>query len=159
LSRRPPRLYLITDRGATAGRPLLEVVRAALRGAESFRGDDGRLPLAVSLRDKDLQGAAQVAWDRALAAITRAAGADLYVNGRVDGSRSRAARTACICRRRPRARDVRAIAPRLAIAVSTHSPIEVTLAAAAGVGLRRVWSGVRNALKAQSRFQLVGSKA
>jgi thiamine-phosphate pyrophosphorylase len=133
LSRRPPRLYLITDRGATAGRPLLDVVRAALRGAERFRGDDGRLPVAVSLREKDLQGAALLALGRALAAITREAGADLYVNGRVDVALACGAEGVHLPADGLAPADVRALAPQLTIAASTHNPIEVTTAAAAGV--------------------------
>ena len=49
-----------------------------------FRRADGRLPLAVSLREKDLAGAELADLARELGELTRAAGADLYVNGRLD---------------------------------------------------------------------------
>jgi thiamine-phosphate pyrophosphorylase len=79
-----PALYLITDRHATGGRPLGEVVAAALRGAAGFRRPDGRLPIAISLREKDLSAAELHALAIQIAGLTRAAGADLYVNGRLD---------------------------------------------------------------------------
>jgi thiamine-phosphate pyrophosphorylase len=69
-----PRLVLVTDRHATADRDLLDVVAAAL---------DAGLP-AVQLRDKDLGGGAAFALAERLRAATRARGAALYVNDRVD---------------------------------------------------------------------------
>ncbi len=64
---------LITDR-ATARRPLLEAVEAALTG-----GVD-----AVQLRDKDLSGAELYHLGRELSALARHHGASFYVNDRVD---------------------------------------------------------------------------
>ena len=49
-----PRLYLVTDRRATAGRPLADVVRAALAGVPA----EARGAVAVQLREKDLDGRA-----------------------------------------------------------------------------------------------------
>ena len=69
-----PRLVLVTDRHATAGRDLVEVVRAAL---------DAGLP-AVQLRDKDLTGGPLSALAERLRAETAARQALLLVNGRVD---------------------------------------------------------------------------
>lgn len=66
-------LIVVTDPG-TAGRPLAEVVRAALRGGAP----------AVQLRLKDGPAREMVALARVLLAETRAAGALLFVNDRVD---------------------------------------------------------------------------
>jgi thiamine-phosphate pyrophosphorylase len=69
-----PRLVLVTDRHATAGRDLVHVVCAAL---------DAGLP-AVQLREKDLPGAAVFALAERLRSETVARGALLFVNERVD---------------------------------------------------------------------------
>jgi len=69
-----PRLVLVTDRRATAGRDLVDVVRAAL---------DAGLP-AVQLREKDLPGGPLLALAERLRAATTRAGALLFVNDRVD---------------------------------------------------------------------------
>ena len=69
---------LVTDRRATAGREMLDVVRRAL---------DAGLP-AVQLRDKDLPGRALFALAEALRAATSRSGAQLFVNGRVDLARA-----------------------------------------------------------------------
>ncbi|HLK10838.1 MAG TPA: thiamine phosphate synthase [Candidatus Binatia bacterium] len=65
---------LVTDRSATAGRDLLDVVVAAL---------DAGLP-AVQLREKDLPGRPLLALAERLRAATMRAGALLLVNDRVD---------------------------------------------------------------------------
>ncbi|KAA0891756.1 TIGR01212 family radical SAM protein [Oryzomonas rubra] len=67
-------LYLITDRTQTAGRPLLDVLRAALAGGVR----------AVQLRDKDLPDGEYVELARALRVLTREFGALLFINRRVD---------------------------------------------------------------------------
>ena len=67
-------LYLVTDRTHTAGRPLLDVVDAALQG-----GVD-----AVQLREKDLPGAALFALACRLRELTRRYGARLLINDRID---------------------------------------------------------------------------
>jgi len=69
-----PRLLLVTDRLATGGRPLLDVIVAAL---------DAGLP-AVQLREKDIPGRPLLALAERLRAETHARGAELWVNGRVD---------------------------------------------------------------------------
>ncbi|HXJ35938.1 MAG TPA: thiamine phosphate synthase [Candidatus Eisenbacteria bacterium] len=71
---RIPNLVLVTDRHATAGRNLVDVVTRALGAG---------LP-AVHLRDKDLPGREIHAIAERLRAATRSAGALLYVNDRVD---------------------------------------------------------------------------
>ena len=67
-------LYLVTDRHRTAGRPLLDVVEAALQG-----GVD-----AVQLREKDLSGGALLDLATRLRELTRRSGARLLVNDRID---------------------------------------------------------------------------
>src|SRR5262245_17639419 len=77
-----PRLYLITDRHATAGRPLADVVAAALNGiAGSGLGPDR---VAVQLREKDLSGRALTELARRLREVTAGAGVALYINDRID---------------------------------------------------------------------------
>jgi thiamine-phosphate pyrophosphorylase len=77
---RAPRLYLITDRRATNGRPLLDVVAAALGGIAGLAPAE----VAVQLREKDLEGRALTELARAFRAVTAAAGVGLYVNDRLD---------------------------------------------------------------------------
>jgi thiamine-phosphate pyrophosphorylase len=69
-----PRLCLVTDRHATDGRDLVDVVERALGAG---------LP-AVQLRDKDLDGRMLFVLAERLRAATRRAGAMLFVNDRVD---------------------------------------------------------------------------
>jgi thiamine-phosphate pyrophosphorylase len=67
-------LYLVTDRHRTAGRPLLDVVEAALQG-----GVD-----AVQLREKDLPGGALFELACRVRDLTRRYGARLLINDRID---------------------------------------------------------------------------
>ena len=69
-----PPLVLVTDRHATVGRDLCDVVARAL---------DAGLP-AVQLRDRDLTGRALFALAERLGVLTAARGAILLVNDRVD---------------------------------------------------------------------------
>ena len=69
-----PRVILVTDRRATGGRDLVDVVRTAL---------DAGLP-AVQLREKDLSGRELFALAEALREATARADALLLVNDRVD---------------------------------------------------------------------------
>ena len=61
VSRRPPRLLVLTDRTQTAERPLLDVVAAAIAGGAR----------AVVLREKDLAEPARAELASALAAVLR----------------------------------------------------------------------------------------
>jgi len=126
-----PRLYLITDRHATAGRPLPDVVAAALAGIPA----DGPAPadVAVQLREKDLSGRALAEVARALRAVTEAAGARLYINDRIDVALAVGADGVHLGGGSLDAGTAAGIAPGLAIAVSVHSAAEVAaLRAAAG---------------------------
>lgn len=67
-------LYLVTDRHQTGGRPLRDVVHAALRAGVR----------AVQLREKDLPARALLALARDLAELAKAYDARVLVNDRVD---------------------------------------------------------------------------
>lgn len=122
---RIPRLYLVTDRRAVAGRSLPEAVAAALRAA-------GALAVAVQLREKDLPAAEQLALARALRAVTSHFGAALYVNDRVDVALAARADGVHLPVEGLAVADVRRLAPALGIGVSTHRAAEVASAAASG---------------------------
>ncbi len=68
------RLYLITDRHQTGGRPLLDVVRQSLEGGVRI----------VQLREKDLSGAELYRLAAELRGLTREFGAGLLINDRLD---------------------------------------------------------------------------
>jgi thiamine-phosphate pyrophosphorylase len=70
----PVRLYLVAGRGDTGGRPLAEVVRAAIRGGIG----------AFQLREKDLDTRELVALAAELREVTRPAGVLFLVNDRAD---------------------------------------------------------------------------
>ena len=74
MSSRLPRLLVITDRTATSGRPLLDVVRGALEGGCRL----------VQLREKDLDGGPLLELCEELLVEIRRHGAKLLVNDRVD---------------------------------------------------------------------------
>jgi thiamine-phosphate pyrophosphorylase len=121
-----PRLYLITDRNATGGRPLPEVVAAALTGI----GGSGLDPadVAVQLREKDLGGGALVDLARALRATTTTAGVRLFINDRIDVALAVGADGVHLGGTSLRPAEARAMAPALAIAVSTHGLADVRAA-------------------------------
>ena len=122
-----PRLYLITDRHATLGRPLPQVVAAALEGAAGRAYD-----VAVQLREKDLSGRALWELARDLRAVTAAAGARLFINDRIDVAMAVGADGVHLGGRSLVVRDVHGLSPHLSIGVSTHARAEVEAAAAAG---------------------------
>ena len=122
-----PRLYLITDRAATGGRPLTQVVAEALAGAGEQASE-----VAVQLREKDMEARPLLELARALRALTAAAGAQLFVNDRVDVALAAGADGVHLGGRSLAPAEVRALAPGLRIGVSTHSAAEVQRAAAAG---------------------------
>jgi thiamine-phosphate pyrophosphorylase len=121
-----PRLYLITDRTLTGGRPLERVVAEALAGAGARAAE-----VAVQLREKDLEGRDLLALARSLRRVTADAGAQLYINDRVDVALAANADGVHLGGRSLAPADVRSLAPHLRIGVSTHRPEEVARAAAA----------------------------
>jgi thiamine-phosphate pyrophosphorylase len=121
-----PRLYLITDRNATGGRPLLEVVAAALTGIAGSGLDPA--DVAVQLREKDLGGRVLLDLARALRATTSAAGVRLFINDRIDVALAVGADGVHLGGTSLSPAEARAIAPSVAIAVSTHGLGEVRAA-------------------------------
>lgn len=124
-----PRLVIVTDRHATLGRPLLDVVAAALRGVPGTGVDPA--DVVVQLREKDLEGRAltELAWG--LRGITAEAGARLYVNDRLDVALAVHADGVHLGGTSLAIADAARTAPELAISVSTHGPADVTAAAKA----------------------------
>jgi thiamine-phosphate pyrophosphorylase len=126
-----PRLYLITDRHETGGRPLADVVAAALRGIAGTGLPPARV--AVQLREKDLTGRALTELARELREVTTAAGVGLFINDRLDVALAVGAEGVHLSGTSLHAATCAAIAPDLAIAMSVHAPAEVAaLRAAAG---------------------------
>ena len=117
-----PRLVLVTDRHATGGRDLVDVVRAAL---------DAGLP-AVQLRDKDLDGGPLFALAERLRAETAARNALLLVNGRVDVAVAAGADGVQLGTGAVSVADARRLLPTDAlVGVSTHTAAEVAAASGA----------------------------
>jgi thiamine-phosphate pyrophosphorylase len=87
----------------------------------------GLLPdeVAVQLRDKDLGGRALTDLARALRAVTAEAGVALYVNDRVDVALAVGADGVHLAGASLPPAAVRAVAPRLALAVSAHAPSDL----------------------------------
>jgi len=119
LGRRTPALYLITDRHATAGRPLAAVLERALAGA----ADAGVTPgtVAVQLREKDLEARALLELALPLRALTEKYGAALYVNDRVDVALAAGADGVHLGGSSMEPSEVASIAPGLEAAISAHA--------------------------------------
>jgi thiamine-phosphate pyrophosphorylase len=122
----PPRLVLVTDRHATAGRDLVDVVGTAL---------DAGLP-AVQLRDKDLPGRPLHELAERLRVATARRGALLFVNDRIDVAIAVGADGVHLGGGSLPIDVARRLLPagRL-IGVSVHAPAEVAAAAVAGADL------------------------
>jgi len=118
-----PRVYLVTDRHATLGRPLGTVVRDALAALDDVPFP--RTAVVVQMREKDLDGRALVTLGGELRAITDRARVRLYVNDRVDVALAIGADGVHLGGGALPLADVRAIAPDLGVAVSTHAVAEV----------------------------------
>ena len=115
-----PRGYLVTDRRATNGRPLAEVVARALEGAGGHASS-----VAVQLREKDLDARSLLNLARDLRAVTAAWGARLFVNDRVDVALAAGADGVHLGGGALAPSEVRPLAPHLQLAASTHSAAEV----------------------------------
>lgn len=104
------RLYLVTDRRQTGGRPLAEVVEECL--AAGLR--------AVQLREKDLPDTEFMALARSLREVTRRVGARLFVNGRLDAALAVGADGLQRGHDAPPLATLRARAPGLTVGASVH---------------------------------------
>jgi thiamine-phosphate pyrophosphorylase len=122
-----PRLYIVTDRAATGNRPLIEVVTLALGGIAGSGLPPG--DVAVQLREKYLDGRALVELARPLRAVTAAAGVALYVNDRIDVALAVGADGVHLGGGSLSAREARAVAPNLTIAISSHGIADLHAAA------------------------------
>jgi thiamine-phosphate pyrophosphorylase len=121
----PVRLYLVTDRNGTGGRPLIDVVGAALLG-----GVD-----AVQLREKDLPARELHAMAIELRALCSRHGALLLINDRIDVALAVDADGVHLPADSFRVEDARALlGPGKCIGVSTHSASEAQAADDAGAG-------------------------
>ena len=118
-----PGLYIITDRHATGGRPLTDVVASALAGATPAIKAGARV--AVQLREKDLPAADLLKLARALRTLTADAGAGFYVNDRLDVALAVGADGVHLGRRSLGPADVRLVAPNLRVAISVHNQTEI----------------------------------
>jgi thiamine-phosphate pyrophosphorylase len=110
---------------------VLQVLDALLRGARACCGEGVPLPLAICLREKDLPVAQLTMLAQSVCELTKKAGVDLYLNGRVDVALACGAEGIHLPSDGLAPADVRAIAPQLKIAVSTHTVEEVDRAARA----------------------------
>jgi len=82
---RQSELFIVTDRRATNGRPLLAVVTEALAGVRTFRDRTGVEPrVAVQLREKDLPARELTEIAHRMREITRKAQVRLFINDRID---------------------------------------------------------------------------
>ena len=119
----PGPLYLVTDRKQTGGRPLVDVVEAALRGGARL----------VQLREKDLSGLALTQLGDEVRAATRRHGALLLVNDRVDVALAVEADGAHLAGTSMRPEDVRPLlGPDRWIGASVHSLAQAKAAEAGG---------------------------
>ncbi|MGH2670245.1 MAG: thiamine phosphate synthase, partial [bacterium] len=118
-----PPLLVITDRQATRGRPLAEVVRAALAGGARF----------FQLREKGLEGGALLALAEELLAETRRHGAKLLINDRIDVALAAGADGIVLpADSFPTAVARQLVGPHKLVGRSTHSATEVQNAAREG---------------------------
>jgi thiamine-phosphate pyrophosphorylase len=116
------RLYLVTDREQTHGRPLIEVVQAALEGGVR----------AVQLREKDLCGRDLYFLARDLRDLTARYGARLLINDRIDVALAVEADGVHLGQASfPVAAARKLLGPEKLVGISTHSPEDI--AAAQGV--------------------------
>lgn len=125
-----PLVYLITDRAATDGRAVDEVIAHALGALPPAA--EARAAVAVQLREKDLPAAALLPLAQRLRVVTARAGVRLFVNDRVDVALAVGADGVHLGHGSMSVTDVRAVAPALQLAVSTHSLAEVHAAATTG---------------------------
>ena len=113
------RLYFVTDRRQTAGRPLYDVVQAALDGGVR----------AVQLREKDLEGGELYRLAARLRDLTARYAARLLINDRLDVALAAGADGVHLGQTSlPVSTARQLLGPDKLIGVSTHSPDEITAA-------------------------------
>ena len=113
------RLYFVTDRRQTAGRPLYDVVHAALDGGVR----------AVQLREKDLEGGELYRLAARLRDLTARYAARLLINDRLDVALAAGADGVHLGQTSlPVSTARQLLGPDKLIGVSTHSPDEITAA-------------------------------
>ncbi|HVA67858.1 MAG TPA: thiamine phosphate synthase, partial [Candidatus Binataceae bacterium] len=129
-ARRPPDLYLITDRKLIGARTLPEICAAILRAASDAAPE---IRVALQLREKDLSGRALFELASALRPICTRNHAALLINDRIDVALAVDADGVHLPGNSFEIADVRRMlgAQRL-IGISTHSAGEVERAAQAG---------------------------
>ena len=116
-------LYVITDRHQTGGRPLFEVIEAALRGGVR----------AVQLREKDLTPRELYPLALDIRQLTQRYGAHLLINDRLDVAHAvQADGVHLTTTSLPTAVARQLLGPERLIGVSTHSSAEVRAAADGG---------------------------
>jgi thiamine-phosphate pyrophosphorylase len=116
------RLYFVTDRTQTAGRPLVDVVHAALDGGVR----------AVQLREKDLEGGELYYLASQLRKVTEGYRAQLFINERLDVALAVDADGVHLGQISfPVTTARRLLGPDKLIGVSTHSLAEITAAVGA----------------------------
>jgi len=116
-------VYLVTDRAQTGGRALIDVVGAALQGGIR----------AVQLRERDMSARELLALALRLRESTRAAGAALLINDRVDVALACDADGVHLPAASFAVADARALlGPHRLIGVSTHTTEEVAAAGRTG---------------------------
>lgn len=120
---RIPRLYVVTDRQQTAGRPLPEVIGAAVRGGVGM----------VQLREKDLSARHLYALGACLQDALSPHNIPLLINDRLDVAQALDAAGAHLAGHSlPTALARRLLGPHKLLGVSTHSVEEARAAAAEG---------------------------
>lgn len=116
------RLYFVTDRTQTGGRPLVDVVRAALDGGVR----------AVQLREKDLEAGELYHLAMQLRKVTERYDARLLINDRLDVALAVNADGVHLGQTSfPVVTARRMLGPGKLIGVSTHNPAEIMAAAGA----------------------------
>lgn len=115
-------LYLVTSQAQSRGRSTLDILRAALAGGVRL----------IQLREKDLPAHDFIALARQARHLTRAAGALLIINDRLDIALATAVDGVHLGQDDFPVAEARKLAPDLIIGASTHAAAEAQAAQAAG---------------------------
>jgi thiamine-phosphate pyrophosphorylase len=124
------KLYLITDRKAVGGRELAATIETVLQAAAEFAPQP---PIAVQLREKDLDGRPLMQLASEIGQICRRYRVPMLVNGRVDVALAAGADGVHLPSDGISPGDARKLlGPSRLIGVSTHTAAEITRAEALG---------------------------